>query len=360
MARVWNFSAGPSTLPEQVLQTAAAEMMDYRGSGQSVMEMSHRSKTFDKIIKDAEALMRELYQVPDNYKVLFLQGGASAQFSAIPLNFMNGSGKADYIITGPWAKKAYQEAQKYGDVQAVASSADKTFSYIPKTAAADFRDDADYVYICMNNTIYGTVYKELPPVGDKVLIADVSSCALSQPLDISKFGMVYFGAQKNVAPAGLVVAIIREDLLGNARPTTPVMMNYKVQADADSLYNTPPCWCIYICKLVLEWIKALGGLEAMEKRNQEKAKLLYDFLDNSKLFHGTVVPEDRSLMNVPFVTGNADLDAKFVKEAEAAGLVNLKGHRTVGGMRASIYNAMPLEGVQALVTFMQKFEEENC
>lgn len=360
MARVWNFSAGPSTLPEQVLQTAAAEMMDYRGSGQSVMEMSHRSKTFDKIIKDAEALMRELYQVPDNYKVLFLQGGASAQFSAIPLNFMNGSGKADYIITGQWAKKAYQEAQKYGDVQAVASSADKTFSYIPKTAAADFQDDADYVYICMNNTIYGTVYKELPPVGDKVLIADVSSCALSQPLDISKFGMVYFGAQKNVAPAGLVVAIIREDLLGNARPTTPVMMNYKVQADADSLYNTPPCWCIYICKLVLEWIKALGGLEAMEKRNREKAKLLYDFLDNSKLFHGTVVPEDRSLMNVPFVTGNADLDAKFVKEAEAAGLVNLKGHRTVGGMRASIYNAMPLEGVQALVTFMQKFEEENC
>ena len=360
MARVWNFSAGPSTLPEQVLQTAAAEMMDYQGSGQSVMEMSHRSKTFDKIIKDAEALMRELYQVPDNYKVLFLQGGASAQFSAIPLNFMNGSGKADYIITGQWAKKAYQEAQKYGDVQAVASSADKTFSYIPKTASADFRDDADYVYICMNNTIYGTVYKELPPVGDKVLIADVSSCALSQPLDISKFGMVYFGAQKNVAPAGLVVAIIREDLLGNARPTTPVMMNYQVQADADSLYNTPPCWCIYICKLVLEWIKALGGLEAMEKRNREKAKLLYDFLDNSKLFHGTVVPEDRSLMNVPFVTGNADLDAKFVKEAEAAGLVNLKGHRTVGGMRASIYNAMPLEGVQALVTFMQKFEEENC
>lgn len=360
MARVWNFSAGPSTLPEQVLQTAAAEMMDYQGSGQSVMEMSHRSKTFDKIIKDAEALMRELYQVPDNYKVLFLQGGASAQFSAIPLNFMNGSGKADYIITGQWAKKAYQEAQKYGDVQAVASSADKTFSYIPKTAAADFQDDADYVYICMNNTIYGTVYKELPPVGDKVLIADVSSCALSQPLDISKFGMVYFGAQKNVAPAGLVVAIIREDLLGNARPTTPVMMNYKVQADADSLYNTPPCWCIYICKLVLEWIKALGGLEAMEKRNREKAKLLYDFLDNSKLFHGTVVPEDRSLMNVPFVTGNADLDAKFVKEAEAAGLVNLKGHRTVGGMRASIYNAMPLKGVQALVTFMQKFEEENC
>lgn len=359
MSRVYNFSAGPAVLPESVLQEAADEMLDYRGTGMSVMEMSHRSKAYQTIIDEAEADLRTLMGIPDNYKVLFMQGGASQQFAMIPMNLMKNK-VADYIITGQWAKKAYQEAQKYGDVQAVASSADKTFSYIPKTAAADFRDDADYVYICMNNTIYGTVYKELPPVGDKVLIADVSSCALSQPLDISKFGMVYFGAQKNVAPAGLVVAIIREDLLGNARPTTPVMMNYQVQADADSLYNTPPCWCIYICKLVLEWIKALGGLEAMEKRNREKAKLLYDFLDNSKLFHGTVVPEDRSLMNVPFVTGNADLDAKFVKEAEAAGLVNLKGHRTVGGMRASIYNAMPLEGVQALVTFMQKFEEENC
>ena len=360
MARVWNFSAGPSTLPEQVLQTAAAEMMDYQGSGQSVMEMSHRSKTFDKIIKDAEALMRELYRVPDNYKVLFLQGGASAQFSAIPLNFMNGSGKADYIITGQWAKKAYQEAQKYGDVQAVASSADKTFSYIPKTAAADFRDDADYVYICMNNTIYGTVYKELPPVGDKVLIADVSSCALSQPLDISKFGMVYFGAQKNVAPAGLVVAIIREDLLGNARPTTP---------GDDELSSTgrrglPLQHAPLLVHLYLQTgtgVDQSAGRPGSDGKAQPgKGKLLYDFLDNSKLFHGTVVPEDRSLMNVPFVTGNADLDAKFVKEAEAAGLVNLKGHRTVGGMRASIYNAMPLEGVQALVTFMQKFEEENC
>lgn len=359
MARVYNFSAGPAVLPEEVLAEAAQEMLDYRGCGMSVMEMSHRSKAFQTILDEAEEDLRSLIGIPDNYKVLFLQGGASQQFAMIPMNLMKNR-VADYIVTGQWAKKAWQEAQKYGDVQAVASSADKTFSYIPKTAATDFRDDADYVYICMNNTIYGTVYKELPPVGDKVLIADVSSCALSQPLDISKFGMVYFGAQKNVAPAGLVVAIIREDLLGNARPTTPVMMNYKVQADADSLYNTPPCWCIYICKLVLEWIKALGGLEAMEKRNQEKAKLLYDFLDNSKLFHGTVVPEDRSLMNVPFVTGNADLDAKFVKEAEAAGLVNLKGHRTVGGMRASIYNAMPLEGVQALVTFMQKFEEENC
>lgn len=359
MARVYNFSAGPSTLPVPVLEQAAAEMLDYQGSGQSVMEMSHRSKVFDKIIKDAEVLMRELYNVPDNYKVLFLQGGASAQFSAIPLNFMNGSGKADYIITGQWAKKAFQEAQKYGDVKAAASSADKTFSYIPKTKPEDFRDDVDYVYICMNNTIYGTVYKELPPVGDKVLIADISSCALSEPLDISKFGMVYFGAQKNVAPAGLVVAIIREDLLGNARDITPVMMNYKVQADADSLYNTPPCWTIYICKLVLEWIKELGGLEAMKERNEKKAKILYDFLDSSEMFKGTVVPEDRSLMNVPFVTGDEELDAKFVKEATDAGFVNLKGHRTVGGMRASIYNAMPIEGVEKLVEFMKKFEEEN-
>lgn len=359
MARVYNFSAGPSTLPVPVLEQAAAEMLDYQGSGQSVMEMSHRSKVFDKIIKDAKALMRELYNVPDNYKVLFLQGGASAQFSAIPLNFMNGSGKADYIITGQWAKKAFQEAQKYGDVKAAASSADKTFSYIPKTKPEDFRDDVDYVYICMNNTIYGTVYKELPPVGDKVLIADISSCALSEPLDISKFGMVYFGAQKNVAPAGLVVAIIREDLLGNARDITPVMMNYKVQADADSLYNTPPCWTIYICKLVLEWIKELGGLKAMKERNEKKAKILYDFLDSSEMFKGTVVPEDRSLMNVPFVTGDEELDAKFVKEATDAGFVNLKGHRTVGGMRASIYNAMPIEGVEKLVEFMKKFEEEN-
>ena len=361
MARVYNFSAGPSTLPEKVLEQAAAEMMDYQGSGQSVMEMSHRSKVFDKIIKDAEALMRELYNIPDNYKVLFLQGGASAQFSAIPLNFMNGTGKADYIITGQWAKKAFQEAQKYGDVKAVASSADKTFSYIPKTKPEDFREDADYVYICMNNTIYGTVYKELPPVGDKVLIADVSSCALSEPLDITKFGVVYFGAQKNVAPAGLVVAIIREDLLGKARDITPVMMNYKIQADADSLYNTPPCWTIYICKLVLEWIKNdIGGLEAMKERNEKKAAVLYNFLDNSKMFKGTVVPEDRSLMNVPFIIGDDELEKKFIAEATEAGFVNLKGHRSVGGMRASIYNAMPQEGVEKLVEFMEKFEKENA
>ena len=361
MARVYNFSAGPSTLPEKVLEQAQAEMMDYQGSGQSVMEMSHRSKVFDKIIKDAEALMRELYNIPDNYKVLFLQGGASAQFSAIPLNFMNGSGKADYIITGQWAKKAYQEAQKYGDAKAVASSADKTFSYIPKTKAEDFREDADYVYICMNNTIYGTIFKELPPVGDKVLIADVSSCALSEPLDISKFGVVYFGAQKNVAPAGLVVAIIREDLLGKARDITPVMMNYQIQADADSLYNTPPCWTIYICKLVLEWIKNdIGGLEKMKERNEKKAAILYNFLDSSKMFKGTVVAEDRSLMNVPFVIGDDELEKKFIAEATEAGFVNLKGHRSVGGMRASIYNAMPIEGVEKLVEFMAEFEKNNA
>ena len=360
MSRVYNFSAGPAVLPEPVLKEVAAEMMDYQGSGMSVMEMSHRSKVFDEIIKNAERLMRELYKVPDNYKVLFLQGGASAQFSAIPLNFMNGSGKADYIITGQWAKKAFQEAQKYGDVKAVASSADKTFTYIPETKAEDFREDADYVYICMNNTIYGTKYRDLPPVGNKVLIADVSSCALSEPLDISKFGMVYFGAQKNVAPAGLVVAIIREDLLGNARDICPVMMNYKVQADADSLYNTPPCWTIYICGLVLEWIKeTYGDLEGMKAHNEKKAKILYDFLDSSEMFKGTVVPEYRSLMNVPFVTGSDELNAEFIKAADAAGFVNLKGHRTVGGMRASIYNAMPIEGVEKLVKFMKEFEEAH-
>lgn len=360
MSRVYNFSAGPSMLPEEVLKKAASEMLDYEGSGQSVMEMSHRSKVFDKIIKDAEALLRELMNIPDNYKVLFLQGGASAQFSAIPLNFMNKNGKADYIITGQWANKAYQEACKYGEARIVASSKDKTFSYIPKTKREDFDPEADYAYICMNNTIYGTVYHELPDTGDVPLIADISSCFLSEPLDVTKFAMVYGGAQKNVAPAGLVIAIIREDMLGNQRDITPTMMNYKVQADNDSLYNTPPCYTIYICKLVLEWIKSLGGLEKMKERNEKKAKILYDFLDSSKMFRGTVVPEDRSLMNVPFVTDSDELNAKFIKEAEAQGFVNLKGHRTVGGMRASIYNAMPIEGVEKLVAFMKKFEEENA
>lgn len=360
MSRVYNFSAGPSMLPEEVLKKAASEMLDYEGSGQSVMEMSHRSKVFDKIIKDAEALLRELMNIPDNYKVLFLQGGASAQFSAIPLNFMNGSGKADYIITGQWSNKAYQEACKYGEARIVASSKDKTFSYIPKTKREDFDPEADYAYICMNNTIYGTVYHELPDTGDVPLIADISSCFLSEPIDVTKFAMVYGGAQKNVAPAGLVIAIIREDMLGKQRDITPTMMNYKIQADNDSLYNTPPCYTIYICKLVLEWIKSLGGLEKMKERNEKKAKILYDFLDSSKMFRGTVVPEDRSLMNVPFVTDSDELNAKFIKEAEAQGFVNLKGHRTVGGMRASIYNAMPIEGVEKLVAFMKKFEEENA
>ncbi|MBO5857349.1 MAG: 3-phosphoserine/phosphohydroxythreonine transaminase [Clostridia bacterium] len=359
MSRVYNFSAGPSMLPEEVLKKAAAEMLDYEGSGQSVMEMSHRSKVYDSIIKGAESLLRELMNIPDNFKVLFLQGGASTQFAAIPLNFMNGSNKADFIITGQWAKKAFAEAKKYGDVKAVASSEDEVYSYIPKTKKEDFRSDADYIYICMNNTIYGTVYKELPDTGDIPLIADISSCFLSEPLDVTKFGMVYGGAQKNVAPAGLTIAIIREDLLGKARDITPTMLNYQIHADNDSLYNTPPCYTIYICKLVLEWIKNLGGLEKMKELNEAKAKMLYDFLDNSKLFKGTVRKEDRSLMNVPFVTGNEELDAKFVKESTAAGLVNLKGHRSVGGMRASIYNAMPIEGVKALVNFMEKFEKEN-
>ena len=359
MARVFNFSAGPSMLPEAVLKKAAEEMLDYQGSGQSVMEMSHRSKVFDAIIKDTEKLFRELYNIPENYKVLFLQGGASTQFAAIPLNFMNGSGKADFIIAGQWAKKAYQEAAKYGNARAVASSADKTFSYIPKTTKADFDPEADYVYICMNNTIYGTIFKDLPDTGDVPLIADISSCILSEPLDISKFAMVYGGAQKNVAPAGVTICIIREDMLGKARDITPTMLNYQTMADNDSLYNTPPCWNIYITKLVLEWIKDMGGLEAMQAVNVKKAKILYDFLDNSKMFKGTVVPEDRSLMNVPFVTDSEELNAKFIKEATEKGFVNLKGHRSVGGMRASIYNAMPIEGVEKLVEFMAEFEAAN-
>ena len=359
MSRVYNFSAGPSMLPEEVLKKAAAEMLDYEGSGQSVMEMSHRSKVYESIIKGAESLLRELMNIPENYKVLFLQGGASTQFAAIPLNFMNGSGKADFIITGQWAKKAFSEAQKYGDCVAVASSADKTFSYIPKTTKDDFRKDADYVYICLNNTIYGTIHHQLPDTGDIPLIADISSCFLSEPLDVTKFAMVYGGAQKNVAPAGLTICIIREDLLGNARDITPTMLNYQIHADNASLYNTPPCYTIYICKLVLEWIKSIGGLEAMAERNRKKAKILYDFLDNSKMFKGTVVPEDRSLMNVPFVTDSEELNAKFIKEATEAGFVNLKGHRTVGGMRASIYNAMPVEGVEKLVQFMADFEKAN-
>lgn len=359
MARVFNFSAGPSVLPEVVLKQAAEEMLDYNGTGMSVMEMSHRSKAFEEIIQTAEQDLRDLLSIPDNYKVLFLQGGASQQFSAIPMNLMKNK-VADYIITGQWAKKAYEEAKKYGKVNAIASSADKTFSYIPDCSDLPISEDADYVYICHNNTIYGTTYKELPNTKGKLLVADMSSDILSQPVDVSKYGVIYFGVQKNVGPAGVVVAIIREDLItDDVLPGTPTMLKYKTQADNDSLYNTPPCYGIYICGKVFKWVKEMGGLKAMQVHNEKKAAILYDFLDQSKLFQGTVEKKDRSLMNVPFVTGNEDLDAKFVKEATAAGFVNLKGHRSVGGMRASIYNAMPIEGVEKLVEFMKKFEEEN-
>ncbi len=360
MSRVYNFSAGPSMLPEEVLKTAAAEMLEFGTTGQSVMEMSHRSKEYQAIFDEAEANLREIMNIPDNYEVLFLQGGASTQFAMIPFNLMNKNKKADYIITGQWANKSYKEAARYGAARAVASSADKTFSYIPKTTHADFDPEADYVHICMNNTIYGTKYHELPDTGDIPLVADISSCILSEPIDVSKFGVLYAGAQKNVAPAGVTIVIIRKDLIGNAMEMTPTMLNYSTHADNGSMFNTPPCYCIYIAGLVFKWIKEMGGLEVMKERNVKKAKLLYDFLDNSKLFKGTVVPEDRSIMNVPFVTGDADLDAKFVAEAKAAGFVNIKGHRSVGGMRASIYNAMPYEGVEALVAFMKKFEEDNA
>ncbi len=361
MARVYNFSAGPSMLPQAVLEKAAAEMLDYEGSGQSVMEMSHRSKVYQSIIDTTEALLREIMNIPDNYKVLFLQGGASSQFAMVPMNLMTGSGKADYVITGQWAKKAYKEAARYGNAKVIASSEDQTFSYIPKLDKSTFTPDADYFHICMNNTIYGTVYHDLPDTGDVPLVADISSCVLSRPIDVSKFGVLYAGAQKNMAPSGVTVVIIREDLIGKAMDITPTMFNYQTHADNGSMFNTPPCYTIYVMKLVLEWIKnEIGGLEQMQAINEKKAKMLYDFLDNSKLFKGTVVPEDRSLMNIPFVTGDADLDAKFVKEATAAGFVNLKGHRSVGGMRASIYNAMPVEGVEKLVAFMEQFEKENA
>ena len=360
MSRVYNFSAGPAVLPEEVLKEAQEEMLDYRGCGMSVMEMSHRSKMFDNIIQEAEADLRELLNIPEDYKVLFLQGGASLQFAQIPMNLMKNR-VADYIVTGQWAKKAWQEAQKFGTANKIASSEDKTYSYIPDCSDLPISPDADYVYICENNTIYGTKYKTLPNTKGKLLVSDVSSCFLSEPMDVTKYGIVYGGVQKNIGPAGMVISIIRQDLItDDVLPGTPTMMKFKTQADAGSLYNTPNCWCIYICGKVFKWLKKMGGLAAMKERNEKKAKLLYDFLDSSSLFHGTVVKEDRSLMNVPFVTGDKDLDAKFVKEAKAAGLVNLKGHRTVGGMRASIYNAMPKEGVEALVAFMKKFEEENA
>ena len=360
MGRVYNFSAGPAVLPEEVLKEAAAEMLDYNGTGMYVLDMSHRSKAFEEIIKTAEQDLRDLMNIPDNYKVLFLQGGASQQFAMIPMNLMKNK-KAAYIVTGQWAKKAYQEAKIYGDAVEVASSADKTFSYIPDCSDLDIPEDADYVYICENNTIYGTKFKELPNTKGKVLVSDVSSCFLSEPVDVTKYGVIYGGVQKNIGPAGMVIVIIREDLITeDVLPGTPTMLRYKIHADAESLYNTPPAYNIYICGKVFKWLKKMGGLSVMKECNEKKAKILYDFLDESKLFKGTVEKKDRSLMNVPFVTGDADLDAKFVKEAKAAGFENLKGHRTVGGMRASIYNAMPIEGVQALVDFMRKFEEENA
>ncbi len=360
MTRVYNFSAGPSMLPESVLKKAALEMLDYQNSGQSVMEMSHRSKIFETIIQSCEALLREVMEIPDNYKVLFLQGGASSQFAMVPLNLMTGSGKADFVITGQWANKAYQEAARYGQANIVASSKDKTFSYIPKLDKSEFTPDADYFHICLNNTIYGTRFTELPDTGDIPLVADISSCILSEPIDVSKFGLLYAGAQKNVAPAGLTIVIIREDLIGKARDITPTMFNYKTHSEHNSMYNTPPCYQIYICKLVLEWIRdEIGGLKKMKEINEKKAKILYDYLDLSTLFRGTVEKESRSLMNVPFVTGSEELDAEFVKQAAERGFVNLKGHRTVGGMRASIYNAMPVEGVEKLVEFMREFEEKH-
>ena len=360
MSRVYNFSAGPAVLPEEVLKEVADEMMDYNGTGMSVMEMSHRSAAFQEIIDTAEKDLRELMNIPDNYKVLFLQGGASQQFAMIPMNLMKNK-VADYIVTGQWAKKAYQEAQKYGKANKIASSEDKTFSYIPDCSDLPISPDADYVYICENNTIYGTKFKELPNTKGKTLVADVSSCFLSEPVDVSKYGVIYGGVQKNIGPAGVVIVIIREDLIPESvDEKVPTMLQYKIHADANSLYNTPPAYGIYICGKVFKWLKKMGGLEEIQKRNIEKAKILYDFLDSSKLFKGTVRKEDRSLMNVPFVTGDKDLDAKFVAEAKAAGLENLKGHRTVGGMRASIYNAMPKAGVEKLVEFMKKFEEENA
>ena len=359
MKRVYNFSAGPAVLPEEVLKEAAEEMLDYRGCGMGVMEMSHRSAMFDTIIHEAEQDLRDLMNIPDNYKVLFLQGGASQQFAMIPMNLMQNR-VADYIVTGQWAKKAYQEAQKYGKANKIAFSEDKTFSYIPDCSDLPISDDADYVYICENNTIYGTKYHQLPNTKGKILVSDVSSCFLSEPVDVTKYGLLYGGVQKNIGPAGMVIVIIREDLIReDVLPGTPTMLTYKTHADAGSLYNTPNSYCIYICGKVFKWLKKRGGLSAMKEYNEKKAAILYDFLDSSSLFHGTVVKEDRSLMNVPFVTGDPEMDAKFVKESKAAGFENLKGHRTVGGMRASIYNAMPIEGVQALVEFMKKFEEAN-
>ncbi len=359
MNRVFNFSAGPSMLPMPVLEKAASELVCYGDSGMSVMEMSHRSPVYEEIIADAQAKLRTLMNIPDNYKVLFLQGGASTQFASVPLNLLNGSGKADYIVSGQFSKKAFDEAQKYGDVKAIASSKDKNFTYIPQITREDIRPDADYVHVCFNNTIYGTKFNYIPDTGDIPLVADMSSCIISEPVDVSKFGVIYAGAQKNMAPAGLTVVIVREDLLGKSRPETPVMLDWKTMADNDSMYNTPPCYAIYMAKLVYEWILDMGGLEAMKAYNVKKAAVLYDYLDNQDYYIAPVEKDYRSMMNVTFVTGDEALDKKFAKEADAAGIKNIKGHRSVGGMRASIYNAMPIEGVETLVKFMDDFAKNN-
>ena len=359
MNRVFNFSAGPSMLPLPVLEKAASELVCYGNSGMSVMEMSHRSNDYDVIIKEAEALLRKLMNIPDNYKVLFLQGGASTQFAAVPLNLLPVGGKADYIVSGQFSGKAYEEAKKYGEVYAVATSKPDNFTYVPDTTRESFHKDAAYVHVCFNNTIYGTKFHYIPDTGDIPLVADMSSCIISEPVDVSKFGVIYAGAQKNMAPAGLTLVIVREDLLGNARPETPSMLDWKLMADNESMYNTPPCYPIYMAKLVYEWILSLGGLDAMKAYNENKANLLYDYIDSQSYYTAPVKKECRSMMNVTFVTGNADLDKKFASEASAAGLKNLKGHRSVGGMRASIYNAMPTEGVEKLIAFMKDFAEKN-
>lgn len=359
MERVYNFSAGPSMLPEEVLQRAASEMLNYGGSGTSVLEMSHRSPVYDEIIVGAESKLRALLEIPENYKVLFLQGGASTQFAAVPLNLMNGSKKADYILSGQFSTKAYEEAKKYGDAVAVASSKQAGFSFVPRVEKEGFRADTDFVHICFNNTIYGTKFPYIPDTGGVPLVADFSSCIASEPIDISRFGLIYAGAQKNIAPAGLTVVIVREDLIGKARDCTPTMLDYKVMAENRSMYNTPPCYCIYILGLVCDWLQKQGGMPAMQKKNQRKANLLYDYLDSQSYYLAPVEKSCRSMMNVTFVTGDAELDKAFVKAAEKEGLINLKGHRSVGGMRASIYNAMPYEGVEKLVAFMKRFAEEN-
>jgi phosphoserine aminotransferase len=360
--RVYNFSAGPSCLPLEVLEKAGSEMVSYGDAGMSVMEMSHRSSYFDDILQSAKSLYRELMNVPDNYEILFLQGGASTQFAMVPLNLFSKTNKADFMITGSWAKKAYQESARYGEAKVIASSQDKNFSYIPKVDPKDFTPDADFFHICVNNTIYGSRFKpeNIPDTGNVPLVGDMSSNILSEVYDVKKFGLIYAGAQKNMGPAGVTAVIIRNDLLGHAKDFTPTMLDYKTHVDNDSCYNTPPCYSIYICKLVFEWVKANGGVAGMEAVNKEKAQKLYDFIDNSKLYKGTVVAEDRSLMNVPFITGSDELDALFVKESKKAGMENLKGHRSVGGMRASIYNAMPMAGIDTLIDFMQKFEKENA